>query len=120
MAIKKSITSLAEAKGLIQQVLGGGTVNLEDPNANVTPQVDPTTPSVDQPQQDPVSQQEPVYGEDYIDPSLLEQGYQDPDAVDQNVQDPGYVDPNTVVPDDNSYLDPGFDEPVDGDQEVYY
>ena len=111
---------VAEAKGLIQQVLGGGTVNLEDPNANVTPQVDPTTPSVDQPQQDPASQQEPVYGEDYIDPSLLEQGYQDPDAVDPNVQDPGYVDPNTVVPDDNSYLDPGFDEPVDGDQEVYY
>lgn len=111
---------VAEAKGLIQQVLGGGTVDLEDPNANVTPQVDPATPSVDQPQQDPASQQDPVYGEDYIDPSLLEQGYQEPEYVDPNVQDPGYVDPNTVVPDDNSYLDPGFDEPVDGDQDVYY
>lgn len=111
-----------EAKSLINQVLGGSTLNLEDPDANVTPQVDQTTPQVDQtidqPQQDSAVQQDPVYGEDYVDPSLLEGGYQDPNYVDPNAQDPGYVDPNTVVPDDNTYLDPGFEEPLDGD--VYY
>lgn len=113
---------VAEAKDLIQQVIGGSTINLEDPNANVTPSVDNSTPSVDQTVDQPVDQpqQDPVYGEDYIDPSLLEQGYQDPEYVDPNTQDPGYVDPNTVVPDENTYLDPGYEEPLEDSQDVYY
>lgn len=106
-----------EATTLINQVLNGETVNLEDPSANTTPQTDPAPipqvdSTMDQPQQDPAAQ-EPVYGEDYIDPSLLEQGYQDP-----NAQDPGYVDPGLTAPDDQTYLDPGYEEPLD--EEIEY